>query len=130
MAKILIVEDDADNLELLSEFLGEHGFDIIDASNAEDAIALAISEVPALVLMDMQMPINSNSRTLDSNAGIYASRALRGDVKLAAVPIVALTGFDAGASALREGVADWNAVIHKPYDFPALLALVEKLLEG
>ncbi len=83
MPKVLIVDDDPDNIELMARFLKKRGFEIVEAGNGPQAIELARAEQPDLVLMDMVMP------EMD---GTEATRQLKSDPRTAAIPVLALTG--------------------------------------
>jgi len=82
----MIAEDDAANRDLLSEMIRSWGYTVIEAQNGADALERALESRPDLVVCDIRMPI------LD---GVGFVRALRRDTKLAALPVIALTGFDA-----------------------------------
>src|SRR5207253_9511609 len=79
---ILIVEDNDKNMKLARDLLRYHGFTTIEATNAEDGIALARERVPALILMDIQLP---------GMDGVTALAQLRADPTTAGVPVVAMT---------------------------------------
>src|SRR5207253_10608868 len=79
---ILIVEDNDKNMKLARDLLRFHGFETIEATNAEDGIALARERVPALILMDIQLP---------GMDGVTALAQLRADPTTAGVPVVAMT---------------------------------------
>ena len=85
---ILIVEDNDKNLKLARDLLRYHGFETIEASSAEDGIALARARRPGLILMDIQLP---------GMDGVSALLNLRADPATAAIPVVAMT-----ASVMRE----------------------------
>jgi CheY-like chemotaxis protein len=79
---LLIAEDNLDNLALLSDYLGRKGFRLITATDGREALRLATSERPDVVLMDIQLP------EID---GLEAITRMRCDPHLAATPIIALT---------------------------------------
>ena len=82
MSLILIVEDNEKNLKLVRDVLQVDGYETIEAGTGEDGVRLARERIPALILMDIQLPgIN----------GIEALRQLRADPATAAIPIVAVT---------------------------------------
>lgn len=128
MAKILIAEDDADNLYILTELLGGEGYEIAVAVNAADAISAARRERPDLILMDLQMPDSAAAAHLNSEAGLEAARTLTADPQTRSIPVMALTGFDAAAGRTRIEAAGCAAVATKPYDFTVLLRSVAELL--
>jgi CheY-like chemotaxis protein len=95
MAKILLVEDNEMNRDMLSRRLERRGYQVVCAPDGEQAIALARSEAPALILMDMSLPV------LD---GWEATRRLKADNATKAIPIIALTAhaMDTDAARARE----------------------------
>lgn len=115
---ILLVEDNELNCEMLTRRLTRAGFTVITAVDGEQALALMASARPALVLMDMNLPV------LD---GWTACRRAREDARLAEIPIIALTAHAMDAdrrSALAAGCDDYAT---KPIDFPELLAKIRRL---
>jgi two-component system cell cycle response regulator DivK len=102
---ILIVEDNDKNLKLTRDLLRFHGFDTIEAMNAEDGIALARVRRPQLVLMDIQLP---------GMDGVSALRELRHDAATAAIPVVALTASVMKEDRERFDKAGFDGFITKP----------------
>lgn len=84
-ALVLIVDDFADARDMMSVYLLDGGFAVAEAANGEEAIAAAIREQPAIILMDMTMPVMD---------GWEATRLLKADPRTQAIPIIALTGHD------------------------------------
>ncbi len=119
MAKILLVEDNEMNRDMLSRRLERRGYQIVCALDGEQAIALAHTEAPALILMDMSLPV------LD---GWEATRRLKADDATKAIPIIALTAhaMDTDAARAREcGCDDFDT---KPVELPRLLEKIQRLL--
>lgn len=117
--KILIVEDDKHNLELLRVVLETHGFEIITATTGEEALTAAREEKPALIMMDMQMPVMD---------GYTATRHLKADPELAAVPVVVVTAYALTGDrekALACGCVDY---ITKPINTRELPERLNKIL--
>lgn len=115
---ILLVEDNELNCEMLTRRLTRAGFTVITAVDGEQALALMASARPALVLMDMNLPVMD---------GWTACRRAREDTRLAEIPIIALTAHAMDAdrrSALAAGCDDYAT---KPIDFPELLAKIRRL---
>jgi two-component system cell cycle response regulator DivK len=109
--RVLVVEDFADNRDLLTEYLTFRGFAVTAAADGATAIAMARRDLPDVILMDLRMP------GLD---GWEATRQLKADPETANVPVVAVT-----AHALRpefESARDagCDAVVAKPFDIAAL----------
>ncbi|MFT5465863.1 MAG: CheY-like chemotaxis protein [Verrucomicrobiales bacterium] len=129
MAKILVVEDDPNNVEILHDLLTDEGYDLCVAGNQEDAVSMASAEKPDLILMDLQLPLSATGEEVDNEAGLGATRVIKANDESRDVPIIALTAhnmfhqreriFDAGCTDLQA----------KPYDFDALLATIEKHLK-
>jgi CheY-like chemotaxis protein len=119
VAKILLVEDNAVNSDMLSRRLAKRGYDVILAVDGQHAIDRTIAEKPCLILMDMHLP------KLD---GWEASRRLKDNPGTKGIPIIALTA-DAMSGdrekALESGCDDYET---KPVMFQQLLEKIEALL--
>jgi two-component system, cell cycle response regulator DivK len=116
---ILLVEDNELNCEMLTRRLTRAGFAVITAGDGKQALALMGSARPALVLMDMNLPVMD---------GWTACRTAREDEQLRHTPIIALTAHAMDAdrrSALAAGCDDYAT---KPIDFPELLAKIRRLI--
>ncbi len=119
MTKLLLVEDNEMNRDMLSRRLQKKGFDVIIAIDGEDGVAKARTEAPALILMDMSLP------GID---GWEATRRLKADPATQGIPVVALTAHALTSdrdSALAAGCDDFDT---KPVEMPRLLAKIEALL--
>ena len=119
MAKILLVEDNEMNRDMLSRRLIRRGYEVVLAVDGEEGVARAESELPALILMDMSLPV------LD---GWEAARKLRATPATRAIPIIALTAHAMAGDrekALEVGCDDFDT---KPIELDRLLAKIEKLL--
>tara|TARA_R110002110_G_scaffold90974_1_gene236366 strand:+ start:6828 stop:7202 length:375 start_codon:yes stop_codon:yes gene_type:complete len=115
---VLLVEDNELNCEMLTRRLTRAGFTVITAADGEQALALMARARPALVLMDMNLPVMD---------GWTACRTAREDQQLRDIPIIALTAHAMEAdrrSALAAGCDDYAT---KPIDFPELLAKIRRL---
>ena len=114
---ILIVDDNEKNLKLIRDVLQFKGFTTLEAADGEAAVRLALSNPPALILMDVQLP---------GMNGCEAMKAIKADERTRAVPIVALTAMamrGTRESLLSDGFDDY---ISKPVEIKAVLALVQK----
>ena len=121
MAKILLIEDNEANRDALSRHLKRRGYEVVMAVDGQQGIVMARSEAPALILMDMSLPV------LD---GWEATRQLKADPQTGSIPVIALTAHAmAGdrAKALEAGCDDYDT---KPVEFPRLLAKIQALLDG
>lgn len=121
MAKILLVEDNEMNRDMLSRRLERKGFEVVKAADGEQGVALATSEGPDLILMDMDLPI------ID---GWEATRRVKAGEETRAIPVIALTAhamIGDRDKAMAAGCDDYDT---KPIDFPRLLGKIETLLGG
>lgn len=110
MSTILIVEDNEKNMKLARDLLRFHGFDTIEATSAEDGIALARERQPRLVLMDIQLP---------GMDGVTALGHLRADAATAAIPVVAMTASVMKEDRERFDKAGFDGFLMKPIDVRA-----------
>jgi CheY-like chemotaxis protein len=121
MPKILLVEDNQDSREGLARRLQRRGYEILQAGDGQQGLALARTLSPDLILMDMNLPI------ID---GWEATRQLKEIVETRDVPIIALTAHALSSDrtrTLEAGCADYHT---KPVDLPRLLAQIEAALKG
>lgn len=119
MPKILLVEDNELNRDMLRRRLERKGYAVVVAEDAEAGLAAAKADPPDLVLMDLRLP------GID---GREATRRLKADAATAAVPVIALTAHAMEGDreeALRAGCDDYDS---KPVDLPRLLGKIESLL--
>ena len=119
MAKILLVEDNEMNRDMLSRRLARQGYEVLLADDGACGVEMAGSERPDLVLMDMSLPV------LD---GWEATQRLKADPATRAIPIIALTAHAMAADrekALAAGCDDYDT---KPIELPRLLEKIESLL--
>jgi CheY-like chemotaxis protein len=119
MTKILLVEDNEMNRDMLSRRLQKQGFEVVLAVDGEEGVAKAQSEAPALILMDMSLP------GID---GWEATRRLKAAAPTQKIPIIALTAHamtDDRAKALAAGCDDFDT---KPVELPRLLSKIQALL--
>ncbi len=119
MARILLVEDQELNRDMLSRRLQRKGFEVLIAVDGEAGVAMAASKRPDLILMDMSLPV------LD---GWQATRKLKGMPETASIPVIALTAHVMAGDrdkALAAGCDDYDA---KPIEFDRLLEKMEALL--
>lgn len=120
MPRILLVEDNELNRDMLSRRLRRMGYDVMIAIDGEAGVTMAASERPDLILMDMSLPV------LD---GWETTRRLKGMQETAAIPVIALTAHVMTGDrdkALDAGCDDFDA---KPIDFERLLGKMQALLK-
>jgi two-component system cell cycle response regulator DivK len=119
MSKILLVEDNEMNRDMLSRRLLKKGFELVMAEDGEQAIEVARSQTPELILMDISLP------GLD---GWEATRRLKAMPETQAIPIIALTAHAMAGDrekCLEAGCDDYDT---KPVEFPRLLGKIQGLL--
>ena len=121
MKRILLVEDNDKNLKLLRDVLQADGYGTLEAMSAGDGIALAISERPDLILMDIQLR--------DMN-GAAALRRLRADAATAAIPVLAVTASVMQNERNSIVAAGFDGFLGKPFALRELLDLVRRTLEA
>jgi CheY-like chemotaxis protein len=112
MPKILIVEDNEMNRDMLSRRLERRGFAVVIAVDGGEGVAMARSEAPDLVLMDMSLPVMN---------GWEATRAIRADEATAHLPVIALTAHSMPGDREKAMEAGCNDYDTKPVDLPRLL---------
>jgi len=115
--QVLVVEDNERNMKLVRDVLRASGYRTLEAASGEDAIELARAHVPALVLMDVQLP------GLD---GVAALARLRGDERTAAIPVLALTAQAMEGDRERFLDAGFDGYLPKPVDIADLVAVVRE----
>jgi two-component system, cell cycle response regulator DivK len=121
LVKLLLVEDTEDNRFMMRRLLEMEGYDVVEARNGEEAVRVAKEESPALVLMDLSLPV------ID---GLAATRLIREVPALQKTPIIAVSAHDTAdfqAEALEAGC---NSYITKPIDFGELDTLIKELLKA
>ncbi len=119
MPKILLVEDNEMNRDMLSRRLMRKGFEVVLAVDGENGVAMAQSDAPDLILMDMSLPV------LD---GWEASRRIKADVDTQHIPIIALTAHAMSGDrekAIEAGCDDYDT---KPVEMERLLGKIIALL--
>ena len=121
MPKILLVEDNEMNRDMLSRRLERRGYEVIVAVDGEAGVARARTERPDLVLMDMSLPV------LD---GWEATRQLKASPETKSIPVIALTAHAMAGDREKATEAGCDDFDTKPIDLPRLLGKVEALLGG
>ena len=119
MAKILLVEDNEMNRDMLSRRLERRGYTVACALDGEQAVAMARAESPALILMDMSLPVMD---------GWEATRRLKGDATTKAIPVIALTAHAMAADEQKARAAGCDDFDTKPIELPRLLDKIQALL--
>ena len=119
MKKVLVVEDNEDNLYLIRFVLEENGYEVIEARNGAEGVEKAIKEQPDLIIMDIQLP--------DIN-GLETTRRIRESEADNGVPIVALTSYAMTGDREKALNAGCTGYIEKPINPDTFVADIEKYL--
>jgi CheY-like chemotaxis protein len=121
MPKILLVEDNEMNRDMLSRRLSRNGYEILIAVDGVQGVAMAASEKPDLILMDMSLPVMD---------GWEATRRVKADAATSSIPVIALTAHalvQDREKAMAAGCDDFDT---KPVELPRLLDKIKRLLDG
>jgi CheY-like chemotaxis protein len=119
MPKVLLVEDNEMNRDMLSRRLQRKGYQVLLAIDGQQGIDLCRAEMPDLLLLDMSLPVKD---------GWQVASEMKADSGLSHIPIIALTAHamaDDRQRALQAGCDDYDT---KPVDLPRLLSKIERLL--
>ncbi|MGF1493460.1 MAG: response regulator [Microcoleaceae cyanobacterium] len=120
MAKILLVEDNEMNRDMLKRRLARKGYEVVIAVNGAEGIELTHQNQPDLILMDMSLPVKD---------GWQATHELKADRRTQKIPVIALTAHAMAGDrekCLAAGCDDYDT---KPVEFPRLLKKIEALLQ-
>ncbi|MDX6557187.1 MAG: hypothetical protein QOF72_236 [Blastocatellia bacterium] len=115
----LLVEDFEDSRFMMRRLLEIAGYRVVEASDGEQAVELAVQEHPALILMDLSLP------KMD---GLAATRQIRQHRELGNTPIIAISAHDSPESRTDALEAGCNEYVTKPIDFDQLGAIVQRFL--
>jgi len=121
MTRILLVEDEELNRDMLSRRLMRRGYEVLLAEDGLQAIRVALEQLPDLIVMDMRLP------ELD---GWQATRQLRDDPRTSSIPVLALTAHAMAGDrdkALEAGCVDYDT---KPIELPRLIAKIEAIVSA
>ena len=119
MLKVLLVEDNEMNRDMLSRRLARRGFDVLMAVDGEQGVQMAKTEMPDLILMDMSLPV------LD---GWEATRQIKAEATTQSIPLIALTAHAMAGDrdkSIQAGCEDYDT---KPIELPRLLDKMDRLL--
>jgi two-component system, cell cycle response regulator DivK len=117
--RILVVEDQEDNRQILRDLLGNAGYEMVEAENGEEALAEVAKQKPDLILMDIQLPVMD---------GYEATRRIKADPALNAIPIIVVTSYALSGDEGKARAAGCDAYVTKPYSPRQLLAKVREFL--
>ena len=121
MNKILLIEDNETNRDMLSRRLARKGYEVILATDGAEGVSLAHKQAPDLILMDMSLPV------LD---GWEATRQLKAAAATRAIPVIALTAHAMAGDREKAMEAGCDEYETKPVEFQRLLSKIEALLNG
>ena len=121
MTKIVIIEDNPGNMKLATFLLHRAGYEVIQAVDAEVGLALIRAHLPALVLMDIQLP---------GMDGLAATHRIKAEPDLAHIKVIALTAHAMKVDGENIISAGCDGYLPKPFHYRDLLELVEKLLQS
>jgi len=113
--RVLVVEDTEDNRQILRDLLTNAGYELVEAVDGAAGVAMAASDKPDLILMDIQLPV------LD---GYEATRQIKANAATKDIPIIAVTSYALSGDEARTRAAGCEAYIAKPFSPRELLAKV------
>jgi two-component system, cell cycle response regulator DivK len=117
--RILLVEDQEDNRRIMRDLLSASGYQLVEANDGEQGLALAASEVPDLILMDIQLP------GLD---GYEVTRRIKANAALSHIPIIAVTSYALSGDDQKAFAAGCDGYVTKPFSPRQLLAKIREFL--
>ncbi len=120
MAKILLVEDDLMNRDMMTDRLQWKGYQVVTAGDGAKAVRMALSEHPDLIVMDIGLPIMN---------GWQATHQIKATPQTRTIPIIMLTAYTLADDRKKSISMGCDAFESKPVDFPRLLAKMHTLLE-
>ena len=117
--RILVVEDQEDDRQIIRDMLARTDYEITAAENGEQALAAIAKQRPDLILMDIQMPIMD---------GYAATRRIKADPALRSIPIIAVTSYALSGEEKKARAAGCDDYVPKPYSPRELLAKIRQYL--
>ena len=115
--RILVVEDQEDNRQILRDLLASADYEMDEAENGEEALAAVAKQRPDLILMDIQLPIMD---------GYEATRRIKADPALRSIPIIAVTSHALSGGEEKARAAGCDDFVPKPYSPRQLLAKIRQ----
>jgi CheY-like chemotaxis protein len=128
MPRILVVEDEGPNVEILRRLLSRNGYEVVVAGSRDDALEAMADQPADLVLMDIGIP-NADGEPVNDAGGLEATRRLKAQPQTQAVPIIAISAYAMLDEKKRFLAAGCDDVQSKPFDFTGLLQAVKMQLE-
>ena len=120
MQKVLVVEDDLNNMEIIVRFLRLKKYTVVSATNGPDGVAMALAEKPDLILMDLGLP--------NPEDGLEATRQIRSQAGTEGIPIIAFTARSMAQDKEKAQAAGCNDFESKPVDFKRLMVKISECL--
>jgi two-component system cell cycle response regulator DivK len=117
--RILVVEDQEDNRQILRDLLGMAGYELMEAENGAEALTAIGAQRPDLILMDIQLPVMD---------GYEATRRIKVDPELKSIPIIVVTSYALEGDETKARAAGCDGYVSKPYSPRKLLATVREFL--
>src|SRR5689334_7732640 len=117
--RILVVEDTEDNRQIMRDLLSSAGYDLVEAQDGAEGVAMAKSSRPDLILMDIQLPV------LD---GYEATRRIKADPALTHIPVIAVTSYALSGDEAKTRAAGCDGYVAKPFSPWQLLQKVREYL--
>jgi two-component system, cell cycle response regulator DivK len=117
--RILVVEDQPDNRQIIRDMLAGTGYEITEAENGEEALAAIAKQRPDLILMDIQLPVMD---------GYTATRRIKSNAALKPIPIIAVTSYALSGEEKKAREAGCDDYVPKPYSPRQLLAKIRQYL--
>ena len=117
--RILVVEDEEDNRRIMRDLLTSVGYEIIEAVTGEEGVKAAETQLPDLILMDIQLPVMD---------GYEATRRIKANPLLCSIPIIAVTSYALSGDEAKARAAGCNDFVPKPYSPRLLLAKIREFL--
>jgi two-component system cell cycle response regulator DivK len=119
MKRILMVEDTEDNRQIIRDLVSAVGYELIEAADGAEGLAMAEKEKPDLILMDIQLPIMD---------GYETTRRIKANPALKHIPVIAVTSYALSGDEAKTRAAGCDAYVAKPFSPRQLLAKINELL--
>src|SRR6266576_3387188 len=117
--RILVVEDQEDNRQIVRDLLTANDYEMTEAENGEEALAAVAKDRPDLILMDIQLPVMD---------GYEVTRRIKADPALSSIPIIAVMSYALSGDEEKARAAGCNDFVPKPYSPRQLLAKIRDFL--
>lgn len=117
--RVLVIEDTADNRQIIGDVLTAAGYEMLEATDGAEGLAAASEQRPDLILMDIQLPVMD---------GYETTRRIKSDPALRHIPVIAVTSYALSGDEEKTRAAGCDAYIAKPFSPRHLLATVQSFL--